>query len=102
MLPLSPVASISLSGMRAAQAGLDASAHNIANLSTPDFQREQVQQSTTLGGGVTAAFSQADAPRHAIETDMVDQLVARNGFLANLAVFRAGDQMLGALLDVRR
>ena len=29
------------------------------------------------------------------------QLVARNGFLANLAVFRTGDQMLGALLDVR-
>jgi len=102
MSPLSPVATTSLSGMRAAQAALGASAHNIANLATPDFRRAQVVQSTTLGGGVTTAATQADAPRHAIETDMVDQLVARNAFLANLAVFKSGDQMLGALLDTHR
>ncbi len=102
MLPMSPVASISLSGMRAAQAALDASAHNLANLGTPGLRTEPEVQSTNVGGGVATAFSQADAPGHAIEADVVDQLVARNGFLANLAVFRTGDQMLGALLDVRR
>ena len=32
---------------------------------------------------------------------MVDQLVAKNAFLANLAVFKTGDQMLGALLNAR-
>jgi flagellar hook protein FlgE len=102
MPSFSRVASISLSGMRAAQAAMDASAHNIANLATPGFRREQVSPSTAVGGGVTVTVGQADAPGHAIEADMVDQLVARNGFLANLAVFSRGDQMLGALLDARR
>lgn len=102
MLSLPSAASSSLSGMRAAQVALDASAHNIANLVTPGFRRAQVQQSTTLGAGVSVAVSQSAAPRHALESDVVDQLVASNGFLANLAVFKAGDQMLGALLDVRR
>jgi flagellar hook protein FlgE len=102
MSPLSPVASISLSGMRAAQAALDASGHNLANLATPGFRRQLVLQSSDITGGASTTFVQADQPRHAIETDMVDQLVARNAFLANLAVFKTGDQMLGTLLDARR
>ena len=102
MSSFSPVVSISLSGMRAAQAALGASAHNIANLATPGLRREQVSQSTVVGGGVTAAVGRADAPGHAIEADMVNQLVARNRLVANLAVFSRGDQMLGALLDTRR
>ena len=32
---------------------------------------------------------------------MVDQLVAKNAFLANLAVFRASDKMLGKLMDAQ-
>ena len=105
MLPmpaLSPIASVSLSGMRAAQAGLDTAGHNIANLATPDFRRQQLLSSTQPSGGVQTSFTQATRPGSSIEADMVDQLVAKNAFLANLAVFKTGDQLLGSLLDIRR
>jgi hypothetical protein len=35
-----------------------------------------------------------------LEDDMVAQLQARNAFLANLAIFRAGAGATGSLLDV--
>ena len=96
---MSTLSAISLSGMNAAQTALDASAHNIANLSTVAFRREQVTQSTAANGGVTTSLSQASHEGVALETDVVGQLVAKNQFLANLAVFRTNDKMMGALLD---
>jgi flagellar hook protein FlgE len=48
---------------------------------------------------VTASLSQATHEGAALETDVVGQLVAKNQFLANLAVFKTNDQMMGALLD---
>ena len=96
-----PAAAISLSGMNAAQTALDASAHNIANDGTAGFRRQQVSQAGAPGGGVATTLTQAPEPGAALETDMVDQLVAKNTFLANLAVFRASDKMLGALMDAQ-
>jgi flagellar hook protein FlgE len=94
-----PLSSVSLSGMNAARVALDASAHNIANLSTPGFRRQQAVQSTAADGGVTTSLASAPQAGDALETDVVGQLVAKNQFLANLAVFRASDRMAGALLD---
>lgn len=85
--------------MRAAQSALDASAHNIANLSTPGFRREQVVHSGMADGGVKASLTQAAHAGHAIESDMMGQLAAKNQFLANLAIFKTHDQMMGAILD---
>jgi len=96
---MSPASAISLSGMNAAQAALDTSAHNIANLSTPGFRRREVVQSTLVNGGVTTSQAEASEAGPAIEADVVGQLVSKNAFLANLAVFRASNKMLGALLD---
>lgn len=86
--------------MNAAQSALNASAHNIANLATAGFRREQVTQVTTVGGGVTTSVSRAAQEGNALLTDFVGQLVAKNQFLANLAVFKTNDQMMGALLDL--
>ncbi len=91
---------IARSGMQAAQAQLQASGHNIANLGTPDFRRSQVQTSAAAGGGVQAMVSAAPAAGHAIETDVVGLLQAKNAFLANLAVFKTSEQMMGSLLDI--
>lgn len=102
MHALSPMSSTSLSGMRVAQAALDASAHNIANLATPGFRRVGVVVADTAADGATASPTRALQARHAVESDMVDQLVAKNLFLANLAVFKTGDQLLGSLLDTHR
>ncbi len=84
--------------MNAAQTLLRASAHNIANQSTANFRREQVAQEPSAHGGVVASTTPADQVGHALETDLVDQLVAKNQFLANFAVFKTSDQLTGSLL----
>ncbi len=86
---MSSVMATSLSGMQAAQSALDVAAHNIANAQTPGFRRQPSPQALASDGG------------EALATDLVGQLVAKNAFLANLAVFKAADQMAGTLLDVR-
>jgi len=95
------VLSIATSGMNAAQLSLQASAHNIANLSTAGFRREQVVQAEAPNGaGVEASLTSSAAEGGAIETDLVGLLQGKNAFLANLAVFRTSDRMHGALLDI--
>lgn len=93
------MSAIAVSGMSAAQLRLQTSAHNIANLGTDGFRRQQVQQASNPLGGVRASVAQAQRPGPSLEADVVAQLQARNDFLANLAVFRASDRMTGSLLD---
>jgi flagellar hook protein FlgE len=50
-------------------------------------------------GGTQASVTREASARTALEADMVEQLQAKNSFLANLAVFRTSDKMLGTLLD---
>ena len=97
---MSSVSAIALSGMNAAQTGLLAGAHNIANLGTRNFRRQEVVQSAQAEGGVTTTLTQAADTGHAMETDIVGQLESKNAFLANLAVFRTSDRMTGSLLDI--
>jgi len=91
--------SIALSGMSAAQAQLQVAAHNVANLNTEGFRRQQLSQSAQAGGGVTTLVTEANTPGAALEADLVAQLQAKNAFLANLAVFKTQDKMAGTLLD---
>ena len=93
------VSNIALSGMQAAQTQLNASASNVANVSTPGYRRQEVQQSPQSGGGVLTQTTRVGATGPALETDVVNQLQAKNSFLANLAVFKTSNQMAGALLD---
>jgi flagellar basal body rod protein FlgC len=97
---VSSLSAIGLSGMKAAQLSVGASAHNIANLSTPGFRRDQVSRTSTVLGGVNVAMGSAAMPGPALETDMVGQLAAANQFLASLAVFRTQHEVLGSLLDI--
>lgn len=96
---MNSISSIALSGMNAAQASLNSSAHNIANVNTPNFRREEIVQSAQAGGGVTGARQQASVEGASLQADVVTQLQAKNAFLANLAVFKTSNQMAGALLD---
>jgi flagellar basal body rod protein FlgC len=96
---MNSTSAIALSGLAAAQLGLQVSAHNIANLNTADFRRQQAIQSADPSGGVGTSLRQAAQPGGSLEADVVDQLEAKNAFLANLAVFRAQDRMAGSLLD---
>jgi flagellar hook protein FlgE len=96
---MASISSIALSGMNAAQTALNSSANNIANLNPPEFRRQEVIQSAQAGGGVSTSTANASVAGSSPETDIVAQLQAKNSFLANLAVFKTGNQMAGALLD---
>lgn len=97
---MTSLSSIALSGMNAARAVLNSSAHNIANLNTPGFRRQEVHQNAQADGGVeTALTTTTGIEGQSLEADVVAQLQAKNAFLANLAVFKASDKMAGALLD---
>jgi flagellar hook-associated protein FlgK len=99
VIRMSSVSRIALSGMNAAQTTLNSTAHNIANLNTPGFQRQEVVQSARPEGGVSASVVQSAVAGASVETDVVAQLQAKNSFLANLAVFKTGNQLAGALFD---
>jgi flagellar hook protein FlgE len=96
---MSSTSAIALSGLQASQLALQGHAHNLANLGTADFRRSGVAQSTVAAGGTQARMARAEAPGHALATDLVGQLQEKNAFLVNLAVFRTSDRMAGALLD---
>ena len=98
---MTSISSIALSGMNAAQSTLNSSAHNIANVNTSGFQRQEVAQSAQSGGGVSTTLTTATDIGSSMEADVVAQLQAKNSFLANLAVFKTSDKMAGALLNLK-
>ncbi|BDI04800.1 hypothetical protein [Sphaerotilus microaerophilus] len=81
--------SVSLGGMNAAMNALDTSAWRIA--------RQAAQRPADAASPATPAATSSPS----LEDDMVSQLQAKNAFLANLRVFQTGDEMLGALIDVK-
>ena len=98
-IAMSSISSIAQSGLNTAQTRLNASAHNVANLSTDGFRRQEVVQTEQPGGGVSPSIRRATSVGAALESDVVEQLQAKNSFLANLAVFKTSNQMAGVLLD---
>lgn len=98
---MTAISSIALSGMNAAQTTLNASAHNVANLNTSGFRRQEVVQTAQVAGGVSTTLTKASAVGSSLESDVVAQLQAKNSFLANLAVFKTSDKMAGALLNLK-
>jgi flagellar hook protein FlgE len=100
-------AAIGLSGMRAAQARLDSSAHNVANVQTPGFRRQQVTQSeSAAGGGVDVQVQQAALAGGPdgfadLAGDLVEQRISLYSFAANLRTVRTQDDMLGSLLNTQ-
>lgn len=98
---MSALPSIAQSGLQAAQARLGAAAHNIANVQTGGFKRETVSAQAAPPGGVVVSISQAAQAGSDLTQDVVDQMGAKNAFLANVQVLKTADQMVGSLLDAR-
>lgn len=99
MNAISSVSSISLSGMQTAETRLQSSAHNIANADTEGFHRQEVVQKAEITGGVYAEVKRASVPGAETIADALNQIAAKQDFMANLAVFKSSNQMLGNLLD---
>jgi len=91
--------------MQAAQTAMNVAASNIANANSAGYSRQQVLQSANGSGGVQTTVVSAPAGVQGIDaaltTDLVAQLQAKNSFMANLAVFKSGNSMAGALLDLK-
>lgn len=96
---MASISSVAVSGLHAAQTALNVSAHNVANVNTPAFRRQQLVQTERQSGGVSTEIGKTSIEGPALESDLVAQLQAKNSFLANLAVFKTSNQMLGGLLD---
>lgn len=93
------VMGIALSGMRAAQQGVQVAAHNVANLATPEAQRLQLQRSAMEQGGVQASMNSTGADAAAPLGDLLAAKAEVVAFAANATVIRRHDQLLGSLLD---
>ncbi|MBD9468535.1 hypothetical protein [Pseudoxanthomonas sp. PXM01] len=97
---MNAITGIATSGLRAASTGLQAAAHNLANLATPDAARQAVALSAETGG-VSARVVDAPADPAAPLEDVAAMLTYKAMAGANLFVLKVADQTLGSLLDIR-
>ena len=93
--------STALSGIRSAELRLGASAHNVANLNTPDFRPLRTLQSSVAGGGSTAHVVQEPDPQEVdLVREFVEQFRAAHQFGAALHVLRTTAETRGLLVDM--
>lgn len=86
--------------MNAAKLGLEAAADNIANLQTPDFHRQLVQQTSQPGGGVSATTVRAANAGNDLTADVVQQIMSSYSFKANVLSLQTEQETLGSLLNM--
>lgn len=98
---MNPVHATALSGLQSAQVRLSASAHNVANVQTPGFRRDEVRAEPNPQGGVNTRVDKATEPGVNLEQEAVEQMAAVIAYKANLQVVKASDRMAGALLNER-
>ncbi|MCR6626750.1 MAG: hypothetical protein NVV67_10920 [Pseudoxanthomonas sp.] len=98
---MNAIPGIATSGLRAASTGLQATAHNLANLATPDATRQSVALSASATGGVSATVVEAPADPAAPVEDVAAMLTYKAMAGANLFVLKVADQTLGRLLDIK-
>ena len=97
---MNAITGIATSGLRASSIGLQAAAHNLANLATPDATRQSVALSAEVAGGVSATVVEAPAVPTAPIEDVAAMLTYKAMAGANVFVLKVADQTLGGLLDV--
>ena len=100
---LNMTSNIALSGMSAAQTRMDVSAHNIANLQTEGFVRQEVTQREQPGstGTIASVNRNANGEGADVTSELIYQLKAKNDFMANAFVLKIGLSTLGSLLDIK-
>ena len=94
--------STALSALVSYQKALATTSHNVANLNTPGFRRQVVEQTEAPGSnGVQASVQRDGQVGSALEKDVVEQMSATYAFKANVQVIKTNDQMMGALLNTK-
>ena len=95
------VSSVALSGIRAAIDRIQASSHNVANLSTEGFRPVKVTQvEEGASGGTRVRVEQAAQPE---PVDVVDEIVSANvasiQARASMRVLETDLDLMGSLID---
>jgi flagellar hook protein FlgE len=100
-----------ISGARAFERKVDVSASNVANAITREFKKSRVMLEYDSAGGVSARIERVDSgvrevgaaelPNVDLAEEITEMLLGQWGFELNLKTIRTGDEMLGALLDLK-
>ena len=102
---------IAVSGLGAGERRLEASARNVANVSTPGYVPVRTVETAERRGGVSGRLPSGDgaAPDDFplpsgvdIGFETVQQRSALRSYAANLRVLEAADEMLGTLVQTKR
>lgn len=109
-----------LSGLTAVAKQIEVVAHNIANVNTDEFKKSKTEFVEIPSGGVLPVVEKDDSSGPAVLRDtsghqtMVDlsnvdlgeevaqQISAQRSLEANLQTLRAGDALLGSILDIKK
>jgi Flagellar basal body rod protein len=94
--------SSSVQALGALGVSLDATAHNIANMSTEGYRSQSVGLADGPGGnGVqVASVSRADSAGVDVAREMVGLMQVDNAYSANASMIRTGDEMTGTVLNM--
>ena len=93
--------SIAASGLRSAELRLAASAHNVANLTTPSFRPLRTIQTSLEGGGSSAQVRQEPRAREVdLAHEVVEQMLATYQFKASARTFAVVAETRGHLVDL--
>jgi flagellar hook protein FlgE len=89
-----------LSALQASATALNSSAHNLANLQTPDYKAQRVTFREASPSGVVAQQEQTQEPTD-LGQETLNQLKVRRLSQAAVASLKAGEELLGIRLDRR-
>ena len=110
--------SSSLSGLAAAQSKINTAANNIANANSVEFKKTRTVFEEASPNGVQVTLEKVDTPGAVVfqesdqglieqelsnvnlEEELVDLLIGKRSFEANLSAINLQDEALGSLLDI--
>jgi flagellar hook-associated protein 1 len=91
---------IAASGLQAAQAQLNVTANNIANLNTPGYTAQRVDLAAAPGGGVDVEGVQSTGNAVYPVNELLNLKQTILYYDANGMVIRVADRMYGSLLNI--
>lgn len=114
---MSSAMGIALSGLRAFETKLAVNTNNIANVNTDGFKKSRASMQEAAEGGVSVTLTQVNLPgvpagidqqtgkqiessNVDIAEEMVDQMITRYAFEANIITIKTADEMQQTLLDI--
>lgn len=109
-----------LSGLAAFGKQIEVVAHNVANVNTDGFKQSKTEFVEVSSGGVLPVVQKDDSSGPTVLRDTggnqtmvelsnvdlgkeaVQQIITQRSFEANLQTLRAGDSLLGSILDIKK